>query len=149
MPDVSHIGLEVDSVRFPVERGKVREFVRSLRETDPVYLDEDAARAAGFRQIPVPLTFPMVAMQWRDRDAMIEDLGFDLARLLHGGVSWEYLLPVAVGDELTASRRVTAVTQRPGKRGGQMTFVTVETELVNQDGELAIRQEDTLIETGS
>ena len=57
--------------------------------------------------------------------------------------------PVAVGDELTATRRVTAVSRRAGKRGGEMTFVTVETEFVNQDGALAVRQEDTLIETGS
>lgn len=149
MPDESQIGMEIDEVRFPVERGKVREFARSFGDPDPIHLDPEAAAAAGFDGIPAPLTFPMVAMHWRDRDAMIEDLGFDFARLLHGGVRWEYKRTVCVGDELHATRRVADVKRREGKRGGSMTFVTVETDFVDADGELAIRQVDTLIERGA
>ena len=91
MPDESHVGLEIDSVRFPVERGKVREFVRSLRESDPSTSTRTPRAAPASARSRCRSTFPMVAMQWRDRDAMIEDLGFDMARLLHGGVRWEYL----------------------------------------------------------
>ena len=149
MPDESQIGMEIDEVRFPVERGKVREFARSLGDPDPVHLDGGAASSAGFDGIPAPLTFGMVAMHWRDRDAMIEDLGFDFTRLLHGGVRWDYRRPVLVGEELRATRRVADVKRRDGKRGGSMTFVTVETEFRDADGELAILQVDTLIERGA
>ena len=34
-------------VTFPVERGKIAEFARATRETNPVYFDVEAARAAG------------------------------------------------------------------------------------------------------
>jgi hypothetical protein len=148
MPDPSQIGLELDSVTFPVERGKVREFVRSLHEDDPVFQDAATAQARGFAAIPVPLTFAMSAFHWRERDAAIEDLGFDFARLLHGGTAWEYLRPVVVGDELTIRRRVQDVKQRDGKRGGTMTFVTIEAEATDADGEVVMRQTDTLIQTG-
>jgi acyl dehydratase len=149
MPDPSQVGLELDEVTFPVERGKVREFVRALHEHDPIYQDGEAAAAAGFTAIPAPLTFPMVAMMWRERDAAIEDLGFDFKRLLHGGTTWEYLRPLLVGDEITVKRSVAAVNRREGKRGGVMTFVTVDTEITDATGDVVARQTDTLIQTGA
>jgi acyl dehydratase len=148
MPDESQIGMELDEVTMPVERGKVLEFVRSLHDGDPAYRDEEAAKSAGFEAIPAPLTFSVAAMHWRDRDAAIEDLGFDFKRLLHGGTRWEYERPIVVGDELTCRRRVVAVKRREGKRGGSMTFVTVEAEFTDPAGEVVLRQYDTLIETG-
>lgn len=148
MPDESQIGMELDEVTLPVERGKVRELVRALHDDDPVYQDRDAARAAGFDDIPAPPTYSVVAMHWRDRDAAIEDLGFDFKRLLHGGTSWEYVRPLTVGEEVTCRRRVADVKRREGKRGGTMTFVTVEGEFTDASGEVVLRQQDTLIETG-
>ena len=149
MPDPSQVGLELDEVTFPVERGKVREFVRALHEDDPIYQDAEAAAAAGFDAIPAPLTFPMVAMLWRERDAAIEDLGFDFKRLLHGGTTWEYVRPIVVGDEITVKRRVAAVDRREGRRGGAMTFVTIDTEITDATGDPVARQSDTLIQTGA
>lgn len=149
MPDPSQVGLELDEVTFPVERGKVREFVRSLHMSDPIHQDAEAAAAAGFGAIPAPLTFPMVAMMWRERDAAIEDLGFDFKRLLHGGTTWDYVRPLLVGDEITVRRKVAAVDEREGKRGGTMTFVTIDTEITDATGDLVARQTDTLIQTGA
>jgi acyl dehydratase len=149
MPDPSQVGRELDEVTFPVERGKVREFVRALHEDDPIYQDAEAAVAAGFDAIPAPLTFPMVAMLWRERDAAIEDLGFDFRRLLHGGTTWEYVRPLLVGDEITVRRSVAAVDQREGRRGGVMTFVTIDTEITEAGGDVIARQTDTLIQTGA
>lgn len=148
MPDPSQVGLELDEVTFPVERGKVRELARALHDDDPIYREEEAAHAAGHAGIPAPLTYAMTAFHWRDRDAAIEDLGFDFKRLLHGGTTWEYLQPVVVGDELTMRRRVASVDVREGKRGGSMTFVKIDGEITNQDGDLVMRQTDTLIQTG-
>lgn len=147
LADESLIGRELDEVRFPVERGKVREFAEALLDPDPVYTDETAARAAGFDGIPAPLTYAVAAMHWRDQTGAYEDLGLDLPRILHGEVSFEYHAPMLVGDELTARRRVADVRKREGKRGGRMTLVTIETEITNQRGELALREIDTLIET--
>jgi acyl dehydratase len=146
--DASHIGLELDELRFPVDASKVRELALTAYDGDPVYVDEDAARAAGYPAIPAPLNVAVLAMHWRVADDMLERLELDLRRLLHGEVGWEYLDPVYVGDELTATRRVRDVTAREGKRGGTMTLVVIETEFRNQDGELVMRQNDTIIETG-
>lgn len=147
--DESLIGADLGTVTFPVERSKVGEFARSLGERDPIYRDAEVARSAGFENIPVPPTFVVSSAHWRDEDNMVVTLGLDLRRVLHGECSWEYRVPVVVGDELTATRRVTGVSTRQGKRGGTMTMVSIETDFINQRGELAVRQTDVLIETGA
>lgn len=148
MADASHIGLELGELSFPVDRSKVRELALAAGDDDPIYVDESAAREAGFPAIPAPLNVAVLAMHWRGSDDMLERLDLDLRRVLHGEVGWEYVAPVYVGDELTATRRVGDVTTREGKRGGKMTLVTIETEFRNQDGATVLRQTDTLVETG-
>jgi acyl dehydratase len=90
-------------------------------------------------------------MHWRERDddRMVEELGLDVARVLHGQVSWTYLAPVHVGDELHGVRRVTDVATKQGSRGGTMTIVSMETEYTNQHGTVVLRQADKLIERGA
>lgn len=39
-----------------VEAGRLRLFARATGETRPEYLDDDAARAAGYRALPAPPT---------------------------------------------------------------------------------------------
>jgi acyl dehydratase len=77
---------------------------------------------------------------------LAEAVGADLSRVLHGEAAWEYLVPVRMGDTLTARQKVTDVIQHQGKRGGTMTLVKIDTEFTNQRGELAVRRTDTLIE---
>lgn len=147
MADDPLTGRDLGTMTFPVDRSKVREFARALGDPDPVYTDVDAARAAGFSDIPVPPTFVVSSAHWREEDN-IATLGLDLRRVLHGECGWEYHGPVVVGDELTASRRVSGVSTREGRRGGTMTMVSIETDFTNQRGELVVRQTDVLVETG-
>jgi acyl dehydratase len=148
MAEDSLTGRDLGTMTFPVDRSKVREFARALGDPDPVYTEVDAARAAGFSDIPVPPTFVVSSAHWREEDNMVATLGLDLRRVLHGECGWEYHGPVVVGDELTASRRVSGVSTREGRRGGTMTMVSIETDFTNQRGELVVRQTDVLVETG-
>ena len=148
MAEDSLTGRDLGTMTFPVDRSKVREFARALGDPDPVYTDVDAARAAGFSDIPVPPTFVVSSAHWREEDNMVATLGLDLRRVLHGECGWEYHGPVVVGDELTASRRVSGVSTREGRRGGTMTMVSIETDFTTQRGELVVRQTDVLVETG-
>jgi acyl dehydratase len=148
VPDESVIGRELDEFPLPVERSKVREFARALRDDDPVYLSDDVAREAGHDGIPAPLTFAAASMHFRDDLRVFEQLDLELGRVLHGETTWDYLAPVHVGDELVARRRVAGITKRPGKRGGDMTLVTLEIDFVNQHGETVVRERDVIIETG-
>jgi acyl dehydratase len=143
------VGLVIDRVSFPVEEGKIREFALAIGDPNPVYRDRDAALAAGHPAIPAPPTFVVVAGHWRDQSAMVARLGLDIARVVVGETSWEYLRPIHVGDRLSAARVVESVTTRPGRRGGAMTMIAIVAEFRNQHGEVAARQRDTVIEMGA
>ncbi len=151
MIDPSLNGTELSSVSFPVERSKLAELARAFHDPDPIWYDPAAAAEAGFDGIPSPPTVTVLADHWRRNGALEAaiELGADLKRLLHGTASFEFLVPVRAGDELTGNARVVDITTREGKRGGSMTLATVEVEYVNQRGEVAIRRRDTLIETGA
>jgi acyl dehydratase len=146
--DTSIIGQEIAEVTFPIDRSKLAELARAYGETDPVWHDQRAARAAGFDAVPTPPTVTVLADHWRSGGVagLVEAIGADLSRILHGEAEWEYLVPVRLGDTLTSRQMVAAVSRREGKRGGTMTMIKIDTEFTNQRGELAVRRTDTLIE---
>ncbi len=63
--DKSFIGTRGEPVTMHVERGKIREFARAIKDDDPLYFDEAyAAREAG--GIMPPLTFLQTISHWDD-----------------------------------------------------------------------------------
>jgi acyl dehydratase len=142
------VGTVVDEFEFPVDESKVREFAIAIKDDAPRYRDPAAAAAEGFGAVPAPLTFAVVAGHHRDAAAAVRLLGLDIGRVVVGEVEWSYERPVLVGDRLRGRRVVADVKTREGGRGGVMTLVTLETELRNQDGDVAVRQREVLIETG-
>ena len=80
--DKSFIGTKGEPVTMHVERGKIREFARAIKDDDPLYFDEAyAAREAG--GIMPPLTFLQTISHWDD-GAGRPRVPFDLKRVLHG-----------------------------------------------------------------
>jgi hypothetical protein len=140
---------DLGTVSFPLERAKLLELARSFKDPDPVWFDAEAAKAAGFDELPVPPTATVIADHWRDEGATFhaQAAGLDLSRVLHGEVSWEFLRPLRGNDELTATSVLAGTETRQGKRGGEMKLVRVETTYVDGAGEVAARRVDTLVET--
>jgi acyl dehydratase len=133
MVDQSAVGRGFTPVTAHVEPGRLRYFLNTLGEHNPVYRDEAAARAAGYSAIPVPPTY-LFCLELMDNERPFEfltDLNIDLARVLHGEQRFTYHAPVVVGDTLTFRSRVTDVAD---KKGGAMTMVVVETRITNQRG---------------
>ena len=54
MVDQSAVGREFTPVTARVEPGRLRFFLDTLGEGNPVYRDENAARTAGYTATPVP-----------------------------------------------------------------------------------------------
>jgi hypothetical protein len=133
MVDQSAVGRCFTPATARVEPGRLRYFLNTLAEHNPIYRDEQAACAAGYSAIPAPPTY-LFCLDLLDNERPIEfltDLNIDLARVLHGEQRFIYHAPVVVGDTLTFKSRVTSVVD---KKGGAMTVVVVETEVTNQHG---------------
>ncbi|MFJ8813001.1 FAS1-like dehydratase domain-containing protein [Amycolatopsis thermoflava] len=133
----------LDEVAFDVERGKIREFARATRAEDPVHTDSEAARAAGFPDVPATATHVVVAGHHRDQQAFVAKLGLVFDRIVVGSVKWTYFRPLRAGDSLRGVRRVADDVEKRGRR-----FVTLETDYLDSAGECAVRVREVLIERG-
>lgn len=136
MTDRFEVGMDLGTVSFPVERGKIRELAAATLDDNPVY--EDALP-------PAPPTFTATAALWGPPAS--RPLGLARGRVLHGEQAYEYLEPIRAGDVLTGRRRLADVRKKGGSRGGTMTFLVIETTYENRDGVDVLLERSTLIET--
>ncbi len=113
-----------------VEKRWIRSFVAATGDDDPVYRDDAAARAAGLPSIPAPPTFAFtLAMECAQPFLVLEDLGIDKTRTVHGEQSFVYHRPIFAGDVVSGTQKVVGIHH---KKGGALTFVVTETTLSNQ-----------------
>ena len=116
---------------YAVGREKIREYARAVGEENPVYLDREAALAAGFRDVVAPPMFCVVYCGPALAPAMFDpEVGIDFARLLHSGQEFRWGPLVQAGDEVATTLTVKDISCR-----GEMGFYTFESVSTNQDGE--------------
>ena len=132
--DPAVIGTECRATTLAVDSGRLRFFAKAIGETDPVYLDEGAAFAAGHPGLPVPPTFLMaIELEQADPFAWLTDLGVDLRRVLHGEQAFTYHSVAHAGDVLTSTPRIRDVYT---KKGGALDFIVKESSITRADGSL-------------
>lgn len=146
MADKSDIGKVGNPITIRIETGKIREFAKSIKDPNSLYYDENLAKAELGGIMPPP-TFLMTLAHWDDGEGR-PHVTMDLRRVLHGEQEFEYLNPIHAGDVLTAVTKVTDVYEKTGGRGGTMTFVVMDTEFSNQNGEKVAISRSVTIETG-
>jgi len=128
---VSAVGKTYPPVDYAVGREKVREYAHAVGETDPLYLDPEAARAAGHRDVVAPPMFAVVYSAPAVFPAFFDpDVGIDFARMVHGGQEFSWGPLVVAGDAISTEAEVVDVTDRGG-----VGFFVFESRSDNQDGE--------------
>ncbi len=141
MIDKSLIGREGEPVVHEVEKGAIRRFAEALGDPNPIYVDELAAKAAGYPSLVAPPTFP-IALVANDRFRHSLDLG--TRSMLHGDQQLEYARPVFAGDRITVTSRVADVQEKAGA-SGPMDVLAIEDEGRDDKGELVFRARATWI----
>ena len=132
MIDRRHIGMSLRPAVLAIEQGRLRFFAQAIGETDPVYLDETAARAAGYPDLPAPPTFLFAAeLDAGSIVAMLDELGIPLDRILHGEQGFTYRAPVCAGDTVTVTARISDIYTR---KGGALEFIVKDATVTNQHG---------------
>ena len=132
MIDKKHIGMKLPVYKATAEAGQLRFFAKAIGETNPIYLDESAARDAGHPGLPLPptflfsLEFQIPSNAWRDA------LGIITSRILHGEESFHYHRMAYAGDTLQFETHIADIYS---KKGGALSFVVKETRVSNQRGE--------------
>lgn len=156
MADKSKLGMEFPPYTFEVEKGKMAEFAMAItqkedrNQVNPLYVDRAAAKQSGYQDIIAPPTFQTCFPLWAGGGLLplIQALGIDLIRLLHGEEECEYFGAIHPGDVMTGKSRVVEMykKEKKDKLGKFMDFTVIATEIRNQRGELVIKTRSTLVE---
>ncbi len=141
------IGMEFPAFEVPVERGKIREFAAAILDDNPIYSDPAYAAKTEFGGVIAPPTFTVTKAFYRSAANLSELAGLDPHFRLHGEEEYEYFLPIKAGDVLTCRSKITQAYEKPGKRGGKMTFIVLEFTFYNQRGEKAAVSRTTSVHT--
>ena len=125
------IGKTYPPVDYAVGREKIREFASAVGETNPLYFEPEAARAAGYADVVAPPMFAVVFQIKAVGPAVFDpELGINFAMLVHGAQEFEWGPVVVAGDEITTAASVKDISDR-----GEMTFYVFEAVSTNQRGE--------------
>ncbi len=156
MADKSKLGMEFPTYTFEVEKGKIAEFAMAIsqkedsNQVNPLYVNREVAKQSGYQDIIVPPTFQTCFPLWAGGGLLplIQALGIDLIRLLHGEEEYEYFSAIHPGDVMTGKSKVVEMyeKEKKDKPGKFMDFTVIETEIRNQKGELVIKTRSTLVE---
>jgi acyl dehydratase len=135
--DKKIIGHEFKAFSAVAEAGKVRLFCKAIGEEDPIYLDEAAAKEAGYARIPTPPTFlQAITNDDPEKGGLLKLLNVDIGLILHGEQHYDYYAPVYVGDRITCQQKVVDLYD---KKGGALWFVVSETSMKDQAGKLVAK----------
>ncbi|MBO2451353.1 MaoC family dehydratase N-terminal domain-containing protein [Actinomadura barringtoniae] len=132
------------SAPYEVTRLKIREFADAIGDKNPIYRDQEAAKAAGHADVIAPPTFPIVVSMGGGGSLADPELGLNFAMVVHGEQRFEYTRPLRAGDTVVCESTVTEI-----KSIGNNEKLVLETEIKTTEGELLCKAFNTIVERGA
>ena len=147
MLDTGKIGQSFPAFTIEVGRSKVHELAQAIGDPNPIYHKLEAARAAGYKDIPLYPTMPTVFHFWGNVDQadQLRGAGIVVERILHGEEEFEYLAPIYPGDTLTGVSTIISGKSRKMRDGSSMDILTTETRYTNQDQQHVLSARTTIV----
>jgi len=143
MIDRKWIGHKFTPYTRKIEKGQLWFFAKAIGETNPIFTDEVAAKAAGYPALPAPPTYGFsLSNAQTDTFSYVIEMGVPIEVLLHGEEAFEYFHPIHAGDEITLQRTVLEIYE---KKGGLLEFVKIETTMTNQQGVVVGKMQTTSV----
>lgn len=137
----------------PLSAASIRYYAVAVGDTNPVYTDPDAAKAAGWRDVVAPPTLLCDSNQYL-ADAVRDDDGFaghswgiapPNCRMVRGGNRYVFHRPAHPGDTVTVTWRLLDMTERVNAAGQAMLIVTSEAAVTGADGDPILTNTETTI----
>ena len=133
--DRSVLGVDVDIGSYQVTKEEIIAYAKALGETNPLYVDEEAAREGPYGAVIAPAGF---YTYMRFKPGPNPRLRVHENRMGYmAGQNIEYFEPIRAGDTISAKARIDQVYAKTG-RTGKLVFVVTRTTYSNQHGRTAM-----------
>ena len=144
------IGRTYPAQEYIATRDSIRRFSYATRETNPIYFDAGAAKAAGFPDIIAPPMYYAVLRTAPYHGVPLDMLGKDgipqddlppiaFSRGMAGESQVRWHEPVVAGDTILTRKKLSDIYEKPG-RGGPLAFLVFDFEFRRASGELVISE---------
>ena len=137
----------------PLSASDVRRYVDATGDANPLWVDDDFARSAGYRRRLLPPILvgwtPFSFKEPEDGKGSTVDVRRqlpvprDYTNVRNAGSETEWLKPVHLGEPLSCQSRIVDITAREGKMGMGI-YVTQMEEVRNGEGELVFTRRHTV-----
>jgi acyl dehydratase len=115
---------------FEVDREKVREFARAVKDDHPAHYSEDAAKECGYDALVASLTFVAVAGRRVQLEIFNQfDVPVNMERVLHRDQKLVFHRPIFVGDKLWFDSYLDSVIESHGA-----ILTEIRGEVTDDDG---------------
>lgn len=137
-----------------INASDVRRYVDATGDANPLWLDDEYARAAGYRSRILPPTLVgWVPFSFREGTERASTDPTDLRRQLslppgynnvrNAGSETEWLKPAYLGEQLSTQSEITDIVARQGKAGLGI-YISQEEQVLNFQQEIVLRRRHTL-----
>ena len=142
------VGVDVPGGTSEVTTSGIRMFARAVGYSDLIFYDEDEAKKQGYSGLVAPPGYLGSAIfRPGGGGGGAPGGGFSIPykRILNGGTTYEYLVPIVAGDVITSSSQITDFQEREGSIG-PMLITYRQTTFKNQDGVVVALMRGNLIQ---
>jgi acyl dehydratase len=133
---------EVSVLPEKLASSDVRRYVEATGDTNPLWLDEEYARAAGHRGRVIPPLMIIQLYRWM-RGKLFT--GWENVPVPQGytdvrnaGQEVEWVRPLYLGEQPTVQHRVVDIVAKEGRRTGVGIYLTRVSEFRNDAGEIVV-----------
>ena len=142
--DTKFIGKKYPAHTYEVGKEKIKEFARAIGDNNPLFLDDEKAKASKYGAIVAPPMFAVVYAGALAGEMLLDgDLALNLMMLVHGEQEFEFGEVVKSGDVITTESEIAEIYEKKGK-----SFITMATTSKNQRGEMTVKGRWTFIVRG-
>lgn len=147
------VGTSTPPRRGLVTAYDIRKFATGTDDPNPLFIDREAARAAGFADVIAPPLFNAAILRPTPfREGFVNDGQYETTAppgLTHlqtmlAGQRWEIIRPSVAGEEIQEVFTTRSITEKQG-RTGPIVFVEKESVVSTAAGEVIERYGSTLI----
>src|SRR5262245_27100386 len=132
----------------------IRRYVDATGDANPLWLDDEYARGAGYRSRILPPTLVgWVPFSFKEGTERANSEPTDLSRQLplpreytnvrNAGSETEWLAPVYLGEQLSTQSEVIEIVARQGKTGLGI-YISQEEQILNARQQIVLRRRHTL-----
>jgi acyl dehydratase len=134
------------SATYEVGREHIRRFAEAIGDRNPAYVDVEAAKALGHRDVLAPPTFlTVLGYRFAGEGPIVDpELGLDYSLVVHGEQSFELHRPVYAADVLTSVQRIEDI-----KDAGRNELILMVTEVTDSAGARVATLRSTVVSRGT